>query len=113
MRKITVMILIVSLLACSAAWAQGPVEKLSRGLCNIATFYFEIFEQSKKVKAEEGSLAGMTYGLGRGLLMACVRALIGVYEVVTFPVPLPEEGYAPILTDPVSFFPEPQKSSGQ
>lgn len=87
---------------------ENPVTKFGRGLCNIVTFHFEIFEQSRRVKDAHGSVAGMTYGLGKGIVMAGVRAIVGVYEIVTFPIPYPED-YQPILTDPVSFFPSPKK----
>lgn len=91
------------------AEANGdPLTKFGRGLCNLLTFYMEVPEQSKRVKDAYGSCAGMTYGVGRGILMAVVRAVVGVYEVTTFFIPYPVE-YKPILTDPVSFFPEPPK----
>ena len=90
------------------SYADNPMSKFGRGLCNIVTFHFEIFEQSKRVKDAEGSLSGMTYGIVKGVAMAVVRAVVGVYEVATFPIPYPS-GYKPILTDPVSFFPEPKK----
>lgn len=86
----------------------NPINKFGRGMCNLVTFPMEIIEQSKRVKAEYGSTAGMTYGIARGLLMAGVRAIVGVYEVATFCIPYPIE-YKPILTDPVSFFPQPPK----
>lgn len=92
-----------------SAHAENPIDKFSRGLCNMVTFHFEIFEQSRRVKTAQGSIAGMTYGLGKGFCMAIVRALVGLYEVVTFPLPYPEN-YEPILKDPVSFFPEPKKT---
>jgi hypothetical protein len=37
--------------------------------------------------------------------MMCVRAVVGVYEIATFPIPLPK-GYGPILKDPEFFFEE-------
>lgn len=85
-----------------------PLTKFGRGMCNFVTFYMEIPFQSKRVKDKSGSLVGMTYGLGRGVTMALIRAFVSVYEIVTFPLPYPA-GYKPILTDPVSFFPEPPK----
>lgn len=86
----------------------NPLTKFGRGLCNMVTFQFEIFHQSRRVKAEYGSPAGMTYGILKGLFMAGVRAGVGVYETATFFIPYPA-GYKPILTDPVSFFPRPPK----
>jgi len=111
MRKVISVLLVTALavIFSGAGYAaDNPVNKLGRGFCNIVTFHFEIFEQSKRIKAKEGSLKGMTYGLGKGVVMACVRLLVGAYEVATFPVPYPEN-YGPILKDPVSFFPAPKE----
>lgn len=110
MRRVikTCLIVLIILNVPISAFAGNPITKFGRGLCNIVTFHFEIMEQSSRIKASHGSLAGMTYGLGKGIGMALVRALVGIYEVVTFPIPYPE-GYEPILKDPVSFFPEPKK----
>ncbi len=94
--------------AAASASSDDAIQKFSRGLCNIVTCPFEIIEQSKRVKASDGSCAGMTYGLLRGIAMTGVRALVGVYEVITFPIPVPK-GYQPILREPISFFPEPAK----
>jgi len=95
--------------AAVRAEAKGdPLTKFGRGLCNLVTFYIEIPVQSKKVKDKSGDLAGMTYGLGKGLAMAGMRAFVAVYEITTFLIPYPA-GYKPILTDPVSFFPESPK----
>jgi putative exosortase-associated protein (TIGR04073 family) len=41
-------------------------------------------------------LQGWTVGLGKGLGHTLLRMGTGVYEVVTFPFPLPE-GYRPIV----------------
>ena len=109
-KRITVCMLSV---VCLAAWTaplycDDAVQKLSRGICNVVTCYFEVFEQSKRVKEASGSVAGMTYGFAKGVTMTAVRALAGVYEIATFPLPYPKD-YQPILKDPVSFFPAPPK----
>jgi len=95
------------LLTATHASADDALQKFSRGLCNVLTCYCEILEQSIKVKNAHGSLAGMTYGLGKGIVMTGVRALAGVYEIATFPFPLPA-GYKPLLTDPENFL-DPKK----
>jgi putative exosortase-associated protein (TIGR04073 family) len=110
--KRSVMAALITLAFLNAALpvyaADNPITKFSRGLCNLVTFQFEIIEQSKRVKTEHGSAAAMTYGLAKGIAMAGVRALVGAYEVVTFSIPYPAS-YRPILTDPISFFPEEKK----
>ncbi len=44
---------------------------------------------------EDGPLYGLTVGVLEGLSWGIARTLVGVYEVVTFPFPIPE-GYRPI-----------------
>jgi putative exosortase-associated protein (TIGR04073 family) len=82
----------------SDAW-----KKLGRGVCNMLTFPLEIPNQISKVNLTDGPMAAYTWGLVKGVGMTAFRALVGAYEVVTFPVALPE-GYQPILTDPEFFF---------
>lgn len=81
----------------------NALKKLGRGACNLATFPFEVFLQMSRVGASDGPMASWSWGLLKGLGMAGTRAVVGVYEIVTFPLPCPE-GYRPILTDPEFFF---------
>ena len=107
-RKVIFIILLVSLFVlnfCAPAYCDDPIKKLGRGICNIGTFPFEIAEQVSRVNDSDGPMAGATYGVLKGFGMMFVRALVGVYEVVTFPVPFPKD-YGPILTDPEFFFEE-------
>lgn len=78
-------------------------KKLGRGVCNMATFPLELPSQISKTNITDGPMAAFTWGLLKGLGMTGFRALVGVYETVTFPMPMPE-GYKPILTDPEFFF---------
>ena len=94
------------LLAISTpAYCQSPMKKLGRGLCNIVTFPLEVPEQIQRVNNQDGPMAGLTYGILKGIGMMGVRAMVGVYELATFPIPLPKD-YKPILTDPEFFFEE-------
>ena len=79
------------------------LQKLGRGFCNCITFPMEIFHQMGCVNQTDGPMAGWTWGLLKGIGMAGVRAVVGVYEVATFPIPCPE-CYRPILTSPEYFF---------
>lgn len=108
MKRISVVgfvILCILSIVMPAYGGENPMTKLERGLGNVVTCHFELFEQSNRVKDSQGSVAGMTYGLLRGAVMTVVRAIVGTYEVVTFAIPAPEN-YQPILKDPVSFFPK-------
>ena len=93
-------ILSVSLL--TPAYCDDAGKKLGRGICNAVTFPLEIVEQIKRVNNTDGPMASATYGVLKGVGMAGIRALVGVYEIATFPIPLPK-GYKPILTDPEFF----------
>ena len=105
MRKIAVLALILILVAglVTPAYCDGLVKKLGRGICNVITCPFEIFEQMSRVHKANGPMAGVTYGLLKGIAMTGVRAVVGVYEIVTFPAPIPSD-YQPILRDPEFFF---------
>ena len=81
----------------------GPMKKLGRGMCNFVTFPFEILYQIGKVNNSDGPFAAITYGVVKGVIMTGMRALCGTYEILSFPIPIPE-GYKPIMTDLEFFF---------
>jgi putative exosortase-associated protein (TIGR04073 family) len=78
-------------------------KKLGRGVCNLATFPFELTNQIGRTNNSDGAMAALTWGIIKGVGMTGFRALVGAYEVVTFPFPIPGN-YDPILTDPEFFF---------
>lgn len=91
-----VMVLVVSF--ASNGYAQNPAAKLGRGLLNTLTGLWELPIDILRTSKHEGGPKGLTVGLARGLATGLYRTLVGVYEVVTFAIPLPA-GYRPI-TDP-------------
>ena len=104
MKKAIALSIIIGLLflSASSAYALGPVEKLGRGLANVATSPFEVTKGMGDVSAEKGPFAGLTWGLLEGTVNLVKRAVVGVYEIGTFPVPFPKD-YEPILEDPEFF----------
>lgn len=79
--------------------------KFSRGVVNTAfglvvdwpkTIYYD----TKK----KGPAYGLTIGLFKGIGVGVGRTLIGAYELVTFPLPYPED-YTPILSPDYPFQP--------
>jgi len=76
-----------------------PMKKLARGGCNMLTFPLELYYQFKEVNTYDGPVAAATWGLAKGFFMSGVRLVVGAYEIVTFPIPIPKD-YEPILTDP-------------
>ena len=83
-----------------------PLEKLGRGISNVAFGVFEVPIQMHKVTNRAGGIAGLTYGTLRGVAFFLARVGVGVTEIVTFPFPLPNcpdnpdgygYGYGPIM----------------
>jgi putative exosortase-associated protein (TIGR04073 family) len=64
----------------------------------------------KKEGDAGGTTRAMTVGLAKGVGMTAARILSGVYEVATFPLPIPA-GYKPILNDPEFYWTEPFSES--
>jgi len=108
MRKIIAIIACVTLLAMSSvAFASeatdNRIEKLGRGAANIFTSPYEIIYRINESNDKDGVGAAFTWGILYGVVRMGVRAVVGVYEMATFPVPLPSD-YKPIITDPEYFF---------
>ena len=74
----------------------GPIRKLGRGVANVATGILELPNNIVSVTEEDGYVAGVTYGIMKGLAWSVVRIAVGAYETVTFLVPIPFH-YDPIL----------------
>jgi len=73
----------------------GPVDKLGRGLANMVTGVLA-FPGSIAEGAHENGAEGAAVGIGKGLARTVARELVGVYEFITFPLPVPR-GYRPIM----------------
>lgn len=87
-------------------WVMKPVEKLGRGIANVAFGPLEILIRGWDVTQELGGIAGITYGPLKGVAHCIAREVVGVIDIVTFPVPLPDcpedpegfgAGYGPIM----------------
>ena len=76
------------------ARADTPFMKFNRGLVNILTAPLEYGVQFLDFAQDGGLVNGLFGGLFYGTTMTVARELSGVYDIVTFPVPLPR-GYAP------------------
>ena len=73
-----------------------PQRKLQRGFLNVALSPFEISNELSKEIRNDTLPPSWFAGLGRGSIYAVSRALVGVYEMVTFPIPYPAH-YKPVL----------------
>jgi len=96
-----IVLLVLSLTA--PAYCDDALKKLGRGVCNVATSPYELIYQTMKSNNSDGAFAAVTVGVLKGVGMIAVRALVGVYEIASFPIPFPR-GYQPILKDPEFFF---------
>ena len=100
-RKILIVVAAAGFLA-SPCYAQDAFTKLGRGVANTLTGWVEIPKNIYATSVEKNAFAGMTLGAAKGIGMTIVRTGAGVFEVVTFPFPIPA-GYKPIL-DPEFVF---------
>ena len=93
---IVLFVMVLVLAVAASSYAQDPAKKLGRGLANILTGWIELPKNIYDTSVEDNPLAGLTIGLAKGVGMTIVRTGAGIYEVVTFPFPIPED-YAPVL----------------
>ena len=89
----------------SQCHAQNMLRKLGRGAANVVTSPLEIPKSIQKVLYDDGPVAGVTYGLVEGGYKGLLRAVVGVYEVFTFPIPFPAD-YEPIVVPEFLFQPD-------
>ena len=79
---------------------QGMMDKLGRGATNTLTGWMEIpYAIDVEWTAGSNFIAASAAGLFKGLILGTQRTAVGLFEVVTFWAPVPEN-YAPIVPDP-------------
>lgn len=83
-------------LSASAARADTAVDKLGRGVAGMTTGVLELPGNIKEESERNGAPYGATVGLAKGIGMTIARELVGVYEFVTAPIPVPH-GFRPVL----------------
>lgn len=73
------------------AGCAGPEKKLGRGLLNSTEFLRggEMRRSMEQTALWENSDSAMTTGIIRGFNRSLARTAIGVWEIATFPLPLP------------------------
>ncbi|MGR8978732.1 MAG: exosortase system-associated protein, TIGR04073 family [Gammaproteobacteria bacterium] len=87
---------VTALMASANAGAQTAAHKFGRGLAGMTCGFLEIPGNIVQETRRQGAL-GFPVGLAYGLGMTVTRELVGVYEFVTAPFPVPA-GFRPILT---------------
>jgi putative exosortase-associated protein (TIGR04073 family) len=110
-------LLVFSLPAMAAVAAEAEIKadgtclrKLQRGFLNVALCPFDISNELSKEVRNDTIPPSWFAGLGRGACYMVGRALVGVYEMVTFPIPYPAK-YKPVLSPefPWQLAPSPEK----
>ena len=77
--------------------AGGAWEKAGRGLSNVTLGFVVEWPKTVILESEaHGPVFGLTVGLIKGMGLGLGRTLVGVYEMVTFPLPNGSD-YAPVL----------------
>lgn len=90
----------------SASFAQNNMlRKLGRGVANVVTGAIEVPKAIQETFYEEGPVAAASWGLFDGIYKFVARTVVGVYEIATFPIPLPAR-YEPIVEPEFLFSPE-------
>jgi len=90
--------LTIFLFLASPAYA-GPFAKFGRGITNIFFSPLEIILQMDNLAKDNDKATAYTGGVFKGLGMMLVRIGGGVYELATFPLPLPLH-YEPLFNKP-------------
>jgi putative exosortase-associated protein (TIGR04073 family) len=95
--------------ALFGAGCAGPETKLGRGLTNTGEF-LRLGEFNRNIEQTElldSPRAAYTTGAIRGFNASLYRTLVGLYEVVTFPIPNHKHAdYGPILTPEYPVYPD-------
>jgi len=79
----------------------GPTRKLGRGIGNFLFASSELPVTVCKINKEEGNAAAASYGIVRGLGRSTARHFTGLFEILTFPIPVWHDSYRPILRSDV------------
>jgi len=80
-----------------AAYINGALRKLGRGIANVATCPAELIRVPSMVGRRDGLIAEATTGVVQGIWQMLRRGVVGVFEVATFYAEVPE-GFEPIIT---------------
>jgi putative exosortase-associated protein (TIGR04073 family) len=96
--------LAVGVLGTTNAQADTSAEKLGRGLAGMTCGFLELPGNIVNETKKQGAV-GVPLGLAKGVGMIVTRELVGVYEFISAPFPVPA-GFRPILSPeyPWSYF---------
>ncbi len=103
MRNVLPLFGLLAIVAIVTPGCSGPEEKLGRGMRNTAEVVRlgELRTSVEQAGVWDGPMAAPTTGLVQGFDKSIARTGLGVYEVITFPIP----PYHPIWTKYLSPMP--------
>ena len=81
----------------------GPTRKLGRGIGNFLFASSELPVTVCKINKAEGNAAATSYGVVRGLGRSTARHFTGLFEILTFPIPVWHNSYRPVLPSDVPY----------
>lgn len=79
----------------------GPTRKLGRGISNLVFGVTELPTTIAKINQDEGNSAAAGYGVVRGVGRSVMRIQAGVFEILTWPIPVVRGTYFPVLESDV------------
>lgn len=95
--SITLMLTIGLLAQPAVAQEQSAARKAGRALAALSTGFLEIPGNMVKGTRDRSLGYGVTMGFVKGLGALIPRYLVGVYELLTCPFPVPK-GFEPLVT---------------
>jgi putative exosortase-associated protein (TIGR04073 family) len=99
MRNVISILSVTALVALFTSGCAGPEQKLGRGVSNTfeITRLGDMRHSVEQAGVFESPSAGYTTGAVSGLAQTVARTGVGIFEVVTFPIPMPGSGYGPLF----------------
>ena len=99
MRNVISLFALTALVALFTSGCAGPEKKLGRGISNAfeITRMGDMRRSVEQTAVFESPSAGYTTGAVGGFARTVTRTGVGLFEVVTFPFPMPGSGYGPLF----------------
>jgi putative exosortase-associated protein (TIGR04073 family) len=95
---------LILMLGASPSFAKDDAfTKFGRGMANIVISPAELYTQPIMMSDDHPVSMALFGGIMKGLAVCVAREVVGVVEVVTFPLPLPKVGYGPIIKPATTF----------
>ena len=87
---------LIGLVSLGTAAEDDAFTKFGRGMSNIVLSPGELYTQPWLLSKDHATSVAIFGGFSKGIAMIVAREVVGIYEVLTFPLPFPK-GYRPII----------------